>query len=123
MLIAPRVSAVISADEGGTLSNGRVTLTFPAGALDKDTEITIEMLGHKTLGVELSPHGIQFNEPVVMTKDLRGTTAEGKSFSTSTVWYNESLDQWELMEKVESGDADLNSANLYHFSTYDDIVG
>ena len=48
-------SAMVSAEFGGTVSNGRVTLDFPPHALDADTQISIEMLGDGTLGVELSP--------------------------------------------------------------------
>ena len=117
-LTASAVSAVISADEGGSLTNGRVTLVFPAGALDKDAEITIEMLGENTLGVELGPHGMQFNKPVVMSMNLLGTTAEGMAEKASTLWLNEAFDRWERVEKVYDGNPDAGSSQLHHFSKY-----
>ena len=63
-------SAMISAEFGGTISNGTVTLEFPPNALDQDTEISIDMLGDGTLGVELSPHGTQFKKDVKVSINL-----------------------------------------------------
>ena len=63
-LVSGFTSRVISAEDGGVVTNGRITLEFPPFALSEDTEITIEMLDDGTLGVELGPHGIQFNRPV-----------------------------------------------------------
>ncbi|MHC4354831.1 MAG: hypothetical protein ACYS0H_19185 [Planctomycetota bacterium] len=115
---APAVTKTISAVAGGTISNGRVTLEFPPHALEMDTEITIEMLNDGTLGVELGPHGTQFNHPVTMTMDLSGTTAEGHSSDTTTLWYNEDFDWWELIDKYPSGDSNVLSASLEHFSKF-----
>lgn len=115
-------SAVISAQYGGTVSNGRVTLEFPPGALNEDTEITIDMLGDGTLGVELGPHGTQFNTPVIMSTDLHGTTAEGMADQTWTLWWNDDLGQWERMEKDSSVDENTNSTLLHHFSKYNSGV-
>ncbi len=114
--------AMVSAEFGGTVTNGRITLEFPAGALSEDTEITIDMLADGTLGVNLSPHGIQFNKPVTMSMDLRGTTAEGMSDQTSTLWWNEDWEQWEKMEKAASG-SNVESSYLSHFSRYQGVGG
>jgi hypothetical protein len=121
---APSASAVVSAQYGGTVSNGRVTLEFPPGALNEDTEITIDMLNDGTLGVELGPHGTQFNKPVVMSTDLHGTTAEGMSDQTSTLWWNELTQSYELQEGLFSGDANNSQSVLHHFSKYvEDLRG
>lgn len=114
----PTVSKVVSADQGGTITNGRVTLVFSPHALEADTEITIEMLNDGTLGVELGPHGIQFKHPVTMTMDLGGTTAEDCSSNCTTYWYNENQDWWEIVEKGNSGNPNELSASLEHFSKF-----
>lgn len=114
---------IVSATEGGTVTNGRVTLIFPAGALNEDTEITIDMAEDNILGVELGPHGIQFNEPVTLRFDLTGTSAEGRGDEAGTLWYNEELNQWERVEKGNSGDANHTEAILEHFSRYGNDIG
>lgn len=119
---ARSVSNTVFAEFGGTVSNGRVTLEFPAGALDQDTEITIDMYRDGTLGVELGPHGIQFNKPVLMSMSLRGTSAEGLADQTSTLWWNEDLEQWERMDKAASGPNE-ESCYLEHFSKYKGNIG
>jgi hypothetical protein len=109
---------MISATEGGVISNGRVTLEFPPYALDEDTEISIEMETDGTLGVELGPHGIQFNRPVTMKMDLTGTTAEGLAEASGTLWFNEDQGWWETMPKAETSDPNALTATLEHFSKY-----
>jgi hypothetical protein len=116
-------SAIVSAQFGGTVSNGRVTLEFPAGALDQDTEISIEMLNDGTLGVELSPHGTLFNKPVTMSMDLRGTTAEGRSDMTAVYYWNDSTGEYEVQEKISSDDENLDKSLLHHFSRFHDGMG
>ena len=116
-------SKVISAERGGTLTQGRVTLEFPAHAVDFDTEITIELTGDGTLGVELGPHGIQFNRPVTMTLDLEGTSAEGNASASSTLWYNEELDRWERVRAADGSDENRLRSELDHFSKYNGGVG
>jgi hypothetical protein len=109
---------MISAREGGTITNGRITLSFPAGALDQDTEITMEALGDGTLGAEFGPHGTVFNKPVVMSMDLRGTNAEGRSDVTSVLYENEERGRFEEIEGAASDDSDTSRALLRHFSKY-----
>ena len=117
-LVSGLTSKVISAENGGVISNGRVTLEFPPFALSKDTEITIEMLNDGTLGAELGPHGIQFNRPVTMTMDLEGTNAEGNSDAVDTFWWNSDDNWYEKVPKVDSGTPNATSATLQHFSKY-----
>jgi hypothetical protein len=122
-LVSGSASKLILAKDGGVISNGRVTLEFPPFALSEDTEITIDMLGDDILGVELSPHGIQFNRPVTMTMDLQGTSAEGVA-EVNTLWFNEDKGWWETVQEVEISDPNLVGAVLYHFSKYaEDIAG
>jgi len=116
------VSKMISAEQGGVVSNGRVTLEFPPYALGEDTEITIEWLDDGTLGVELGPHGIKFDRPVVMIMDLRETTAEGKGQSARTIWWNENENWWEKIPKSESNENEIRT-ELEHFSKYSSELG
>jgi hypothetical protein len=111
------VATMISADIGGTITSGRFTLVFSPNALDEDTEITIEVINDGTLGVELGPHGIQFNQPVVLEMDLTGTTAEGEGDAASTLWFNEDQGWWEAMPHL-NGNEDRLKTTLEHFSKY-----
>jgi hypothetical protein len=113
---------MISAETGGTITNGRVTLTFPPEALSEDTWITIEMTEDGTMGVELGPHGIQFDRPVILEMDLTGTTGEGMSKAASTLWYNDYEGWWEEMPHLES-DANTLKSELEHFSKYNAGLG
>jgi L-alanine-DL-glutamate epimerase-like enolase superfamily enzyme len=90
---------------------------FPPDALSCDTWITVEMVTDGTLGVELEPHGIQFNKPVIIETDLTGTTGEGQGGNTATLWYNEVEDWWELIPSL-GGDANTQRSELHHFSKY-----
>ncbi len=120
---APFVSRVVSARDGGTVSNGRITLEFPPGALSEDTEITIRMADDGTLGAEFGPHGIQFNRPVVMSTDLRGTTAEGSASTVTTLWEDTEHGQFVPMPSLAPTDANTSRCELRHFSNYDLING
>ncbi|MDH3197961.1 MAG: hypothetical protein OEO21_06950 [Candidatus Krumholzibacteria bacterium] len=120
----PRLVAtntVIGVD-GGTLQNAFVTLVFPAGALDGDTQISVEIVDPELMLVEFRPEGIVFNTPVIMTFDLMNTTAEGTAAACGVGWYNPSAMQWELLESYSTGPNSLN-ATLYHFSKYGGLIG
>ena len=116
--LVPGAEKIISADEGGRVVCGPFKLEIPANALDQDTEITIDIIRDGTLSVELGPHGIQFNVPVVLSMDLEGTNAEGMADQSSTVWYNEDTDTYELMQKLLSDDDNVIYSELNHFSKY-----
>jgi hypothetical protein len=113
---------MITAENGGVISNGRVTLVFPPNALDEDTEITIEMDTDGTLGVELKPHGIQFSHPVIMTMDLVSTTAEGRGGTSAILWFNDMQEWWEVIDKVQSHNNEIKT-KLNHFSKYKGDMG
>ncbi len=121
-LSATVASKMITAENGGVISNGRVTLVFPPNALDEDTEITVEMDTDGTLGVELKPHGIQFSHPVIMTMDLVGTTAEGRGGTSAILWFNETQEWWEVIHKVQSHNNEIVT-KLNHFSKYKGDMG
>ena len=108
------VSMVIPAETGGTVSNGYVSLYFPPGALDEDTEITIDMPKYPLAIVELGPHGIQFNKNVIMTMPTALLDSDATSYRT--LWYNEDAGVW-----VDIGGRANNEyveTELEHFSSY-----
>ncbi len=108
------VSMVISAEMGGTVTNGYVSLYFPPGALDKDTEITIDMPRYPEAVVELGPHGIEFNKNVTMTLPLAKLDSDATAYRT--LWNDENAGVWiNVGGRVENGSI---VTELQHFSEY-----
>ena len=108
---------VISAAEGGTVSNGYFSLYFPPGALVEDTEITIEMPLYPEAVVRLGPHGIQFLKEVTLSLPLGVVETEADDYTT--LWLNEETGLWEdVGGYVQDG---ILKANLTHFSDYADV--
>jgi hypothetical protein len=109
-------SAMISAKDGGMVSNGYYSVYFAPGALKEDTEISIEMPEFPKAIVRLSPHGIQFDAPVILSLDL-GKAAAGSS-EMDVLWLNDGTGLWESIGGyVEDG---ALKAELKHFSEYGD---
>jgi len=107
-------SKVISAVDGGTIDNGYFSLYFPPGALNEDTEITIEMPQFPNAVVQLSPHGIQFNKDVIMSLSM--DLIDSENTEIKVVWHNEESGLWEYIgEYTEDG---VVKAGLEHFSEY-----
>ena len=109
-------SAMISAKDGGTVSNGYYSVFFAPGALKEDTEISIEMPEFPKAIVRLSPHGIQFDAPVILSLDL--DKAADMSSGWDVLWLNDVTGLWESIGGyVEDGSL---KAELKHFSDYGD---
>ena len=109
-------SAMISAKDGGMVDNGYYSVYFAPGALEKDTEITIEMPEFPKAVVRLSPHGIQFSAPVILSLELEKTAAVSDRWSV--LWLNDGTGLWESIGGyVEDG---ALKAKLEHFSEYGD---
>ena len=107
-------SALISAAQGGTVSNGYYSVYFPAGALSEDTEITIDMPRYPEAVVELGPHGIQFNKAVILSISLDKLDSDASGYSV--LWHNEETGLWEnIGGYIEDGAAKIG---LEHFSDY-----
>jgi hypothetical protein len=107
---------MISAKDGGTVSNGYYSVFFAPGALKEDTEISIEMPEFPKAIVRLSPHGIQFDAPVILSLDLDKAAAE--SSELDVLWLNDGTGLWESIGGyVEDG---ALKAELKHFSEYGD---
>jgi hypothetical protein len=107
-------SAMISAKDGGVVSNGYYSVYFAPGALQEDTEISIEMPEFPKAIVRLSPHGIQFNAPVILSLAL--DKAVELSDQWDVLWLNDGSGQWESIGGyVQDGAV---RAQLKHFSDY-----
>ncbi|MBN2071777.1 MAG: hypothetical protein JW814_10000 [Candidatus Krumholzibacteriota bacterium] len=113
-IIGSSSSNIVSAEEGGIVTNGYYSLYFPPGALDEDTEITIEMPRYPEAVVELGPHGIQFNKPVTLSLSLEKVDSAASRFVV--YWFNEESSLWENIGGVTYGNA--TSVELEHFSEY-----
>ena len=108
---------VVSAAEGGVVSNGYFSLYFPPGALVEDTEITIEMPRYPEAVVRLGPHGIEFNKKVTLSLPLGVVETEAENHNV--LWYNEASVLWEYIGSyIENGTL---KAELEHFSDYGDV--
>lgn len=115
--MTPSVEAMVSAAEGGALKLGRMTLSFPPGALAEDTRITMSLTDRKSLRVELLPHGIRFQKPVTLSADLSGLLGP-TTRTVGVAWLNDDSGEWEAISR---GPASLGfaSAQLQHFSSYE----
>lgn len=121
--VGETASATISAD-GGSLAtaSGSAALSIPAGALDSDTEISINTLAAEgqpdaanlgSLVFDLGPDGLAFKKPVTLELKLGGAVPEGKKAHLAT------LDGGEW--KTISGSAVAEGyviAEIDHFSLY-----
>ncbi len=107
-------SKMISAEEGGVVSNGYFSVHFPPGALVEDTEITIEMPEYPSAVVRLSPHGIYFRKEVTLSLPTELIESENPNYRV--LWFNEEAGVWEDMGGyVEGGYVNVG---LEHFSDY-----
>jgi hypothetical protein len=61
--------------KGGALQikDAGVTVIVPAGALDRDTEITMTARAGHLLAYDFEPHGVTFNKPLVFNQSLNNT--------------------------------------------------
>ena len=108
------VSRIVSAAEGGTVTNGYYTVHFPPGALMEDTEITIEMPSFPSAVVRLGPHGIQFEKDVTLSLDTARISDDAEAYRV--LWYNESTGCWnDIGGYMDDG---YVKADLQHFSDY-----
>lgn len=114
--MTPSVEATVSASEGGTLKLGRMTLSFPPGALAEDTRITMSLTDRKSLRVELLPHGIHFQKPVTLSADLTGLL-NPTTRTVGVAWLNDQTGDW-LPISTSAASMPRASAQLQHFSDY-----
>ena len=122
--------------EGGTITSqdGRLTLTFPPGALSEDTKITVKDIEPGELNTEvdgfdsqftysLEPDGIEFNAPVTASflTDETPVQGDGSIVTEGALLVTTSNGQTELLENLIQ-DVNANegttsvSGELSHFS-------
>ena len=115
--------SMVSASVGGTVSNSRVTLEFPAGALDKDTYVTMVMVDKDNLVAEFGPHGLVFNKPVTITWKLVGTIREGRAEDTVIKWRNPETNMLEDITNLPVNHQNRVRGLLEHFSEFESTGG
>jgi len=89
---------------GGSIASadGRLTLTFPAGALTKDTKIGIEPITNAApLGVgaayRLTPDGAKFPQPITVTFSYMPDDLKGSDESALFTGYQSSDGLWHML--------------------------
>lgn len=98
-------------------------IKFPAGALDRDRNITVN-LDPQTLGFVFLPHGINFAKPALLTIDTWGLDLTGFTSKNIDLWYRENGDWLESYSgrliKIfpHNGKLMVNEMQLNHFSQY-----
>jgi hypothetical protein len=122
-------SATIGAT-GGTLtsSDGGITITVPAGAVDGDTEFTITAMG-KPAGnavavYKLEPEGMTFDPPVTLTFDAPEDEVSRISIEGLGIAYHNADGQWEWLGEAvcDTGNRTL-SVDIAHFSIFGMFAG
>jgi hypothetical protein len=112
--------AFIRADIGGSLRMGDNRLYFPPGSLAEDTMVSILREGDTTT-FDLSPDGIEFQEPVTLTLEMAppGGFGMNKGFTFPAIYYyNEDTTQWENLGGVPDFGKRVVSTQIEHFSRY-----
>jgi len=106
---------LVVAAQGGTIVNGRYSITVPPGALSYDTEYQVTDNNNGFVECDLSPHGAQFNAPVTLEIDLNGTTGDS---DCTVYWWNASTHTWVDMQGHVNPATNVLSVQLPHFSKY-----
>jgi len=123
--IGEQVSKVIG-PTGGTLTSadGTLTLTFPAGALTKETTITAQPVENTAFGAagpgyEFGPHGTKFAKPVTLTWHYAPTDLQGSSPEALGIAFQDEKNVWLGRTNLTVNAAQRRvSAPIYHFSRY-----
>ena len=110
-------------ETGGTVGTSNATLYFPPNAVNGNEMITMEMDPDNDLIVECGPHGLQFNEQVMLYLNLEGTNYEGRAHLVDILWLDESTGKWMLIEQLPDLDENHPGALLDHFSKYSGVGG
>lgn len=109
--------------------DGRVTLEIPAGALDHEVEVRVEVVDDAPRGTvgtvyAIEPVGLQLAVPATLTYDL-ATDEEDRSFDLKgasmdeLVLVTEKGARWEKMaDRDLDSDAETLSASVLYFSSY-----
>jgi len=121
---------------GSVTDGGGAGITIPAGALDREYEITVSTyarsdncpnptgsLPHFIGGAKFEPAGLEFKAPATVTIPSNQNLTPGSQFPLF-VW-NESRSGWEQTDFIATVSADGNSfsADITHFSVFGGFGG
>lgn len=108
----------IVASQGGFVELNGFRVDIPAGALPRDTTVTIDLPTDAVLAkrvlAEFGPHGVQFNQPVTLTFPLAGVSLGGSPVEVA--WWNGS--QWVGLGGSVNALGTRLTGTTPHFSTY-----
>jgi len=115
--------ALIRADVGGTLQLGVNVVSFPPGALNEDTLVSIVLHGSSTpfrKVFDLYPDGIQFNKSVSLTLTMGapGIMASGQFVIPAIYYFNEGNSDWENIGGRPDFQERTVTTRIEHFSRY-----
>ena len=113
----------ISASNGGTILvgdeiSGFSSINFKSGDLNYDAVITFgwDSQGYFT---RLSPHGIQFNNPVRLVLSYKDADLTNVDENNIQIWYyNDLNNSWELIGGEVNKDEKQVEGYIWHFSKY-----
>ncbi len=95
---------------GGTLTtpDGKITLTFPAGAVSKETAITVQTGENKApngvgFGIKVSPAGLAFEQPVTLAYTYQDQEVAAGSVEALGVAFQDGRNAW-LMTRLATAD-------------------
>jgi hypothetical protein len=116
---ARSASKRIRASTGGFVELDGFRVDIPAGALPRDTVVTINLPADPVLGkrvmAEFLPHGVQFNTPVTLTFPLQGVALPLSGGIEVGRWENGG---WTSLGGTVSPNGKRLSSTTPHFSTY-----
>jgi hypothetical protein len=116
-------SQLITANVGGLVrigdyETGYSGVKFLPGNLQEDTTINI-WWDSQNFQAEFSPHGITFNEPVLMRLSYKDADLGDIDENSLRIWYyNEINDVWEIIGNEVNTDAKYVQGYTTHFSRY-----
>jgi hypothetical protein len=92
---------------GGTFTtaDGRISLEFPAGALNAETNITIQPVTNNCPGgsgnvLRITPHNVNFNKPVKLSFSYSDTDYVSSTAAAMTIAYQDSEGYWRAAENM-----------------------
>jgi len=108
-------SVNVNSTEGATLSNGRYSMTIPAGAFPGSTEYKITQdPNNPHLTCVLEPHSVEFSSPVIVKFDLSGTDASQHS-DVRAQWFDEGTQRWFDVPSEWDPDTQILTGYYDHF--------
>ncbi len=114
------ISSVSVGRNGGTVTLGNHRYVIPAGALSRNTTMTMAYASLGAVAVDCGPSPLTFAVPVTLTLSYAGTSYEedGMDPSELRIWYVAPDGSMELIGGSVNESARTVSAPVDHFSRY-----